>query len=194
MSQLQPSKIASKTTHKIPTASIAVFCSENGSPSHQHNAQLLGKEIARQGHVICLSEINQAAQSVISGAKLHHGMIIGYVQSEDVYPLWPVDQLSHVVISNTDFDHCQSMMLRSVSAVIIINDKADILRPFAQLLPSHVILGVLTSTDDTSQNLLDLLTVSGVEADAVVLDSSPINLAKRILKHLRYQQLRHHRA
>ena len=191
MPRLQQSKLVNKSTVKTPVASIAIFGSDSAAPQKLKQALALGKEIARQGHVVCASEINSCTKAVVDGANLHQGLTIGYIQSEALLQTKHGNNspFSHTVLPNTDYANCTEMMLRAVKAIVLIADNADTLRPYAQPIPKTLPIGVLTGLADTSHQITDAFKVSGQTADMIVMDSSPINLTKRILKLLRQQQL-----
>lgn len=191
MPQLHHAKLGGKTTIKMPVASLAILGSSHSSQEKLGKAQSLGKEIARQGHIVCISEMNSCTKSVVEGANLHDGMTIGYIHTESRLDEFQHNfpQLSHFVLPDSDYAQCTDMMLRSVAAVILIGDQADELRPFAQTISGSTIIGILTDASDLSHQVLDVLTISGQQVEGIIIDSSPINLIKRILKQLRQRQL-----
>ena len=175
----------------MPMASIAILGSDSAPPEKLKKALALGKEIARLGHIVCVSDINSCTRAVVDGANLHQGLTIGYIQSDALHNASHdnISPFSHTVLPNTDYSNCIEMMLRSASALILIADQADTLRPFTQPIPKSVPIGILTDSTDTSHQITDAFKISEQSADMVIVDSSPINLTKRIVKQLRQQQL-----
>ena len=191
MSRLERSKLAHKSTVKMPIASIAILGSDSSSQEKLKKALALGKEIARQGHIVCVSDINSCTRAVVDGANMHQGLTIGYIQSDTLLDLKYDNSspFSHTVLPNTDYSNCIEMMLRAVSAVVLITDNEDALRPFTQPVPKSLLIGVLTDPTDTSHQITDAIKISEQSVDMIIVDSSPINLTRRILKRLRQQQL-----
>lgn len=185
MQHTTPSKLKEKTTIKTLTATIAVLGSKLHSDETIECSQLLGKEIARQGHIACIFDNNEISKAVLAASLKYNGISIGYYYSENHGNINP----THSVITNTNYEHCLSMMLRSAAAIIYLPQNTDALRPFTQPLTNHQILGVLTNNTDLSLNLSDLHKVSSLSEDSIVLDSSPLHLIKRIHKLLRERQL-----
>ena len=175
----------------MPMASIAILGSDSAPPEKLKKALALGKEIARLGHIVCVSDINSCTRVVVDGANLHQGLTIGYIQSDALLNASHdnISPFSHTVLPNTDYSNCIEMMLRSASALILIADQADTLRPFTQPIPKSVPIGILTDSTDNSHQITDAFKISEQSADMVIVDSSPINLTKRIVKQLRQQQL-----
>lgn len=158
------------------------FCSEG---SHE-NAEIVGKEIARQGCVLVTGATIGMPYWAAKGAKSEGGMVIGLSPAASkkahvkTYRL-PTDYHDLIIYTGFNYSGRNLLLTRSSDAIITICGRIGTLNEFTIGFEDQKPMGVLEGSGGMADHIREIVENSHKGPGKVVYSKDPVDLVKKVV-------------
>lgn len=158
------------------------FCGEG---SHE-NAELVGKEIARQGCVLVTGATIGMPYWAAKGAKSEGGMVIGLSPAASkkahvkTYRL-PTDYHDLIIYTGFNYSGRNLLLTRSSDAIITICGRIGTLNEFTIGFEDQKPMGVLEGSGGMADHIREIVENSHKGPGKVVYSKDPVDLVKKVV-------------
>jgi uncharacterized protein (TIGR00725 family) len=161
-------------------------------------AEVLGKTIANEGHILTTGATVGLPYFAARGAKEAGGTSIGFSPASSLREHLRKYRLPHDVFDFINFTGMNYVgrdlyLVQSSDAVITVGGRFGSLHEFTSALEAHKPCGILLGSGGTADLIPELMTVLQAPAnDLVVYDTDPVRLVKKMIKILdeKYKDIR----
>jgi len=153
-------------------------------------AYMLGREIAKQGHVLLTGATIGLPYHAALGAKAAGGLSVGfspassYREHVKIYKL-PTDAIDFINYTGMHYVGRDNHLVHSSEAIITVGGRIGSLHEFATAIVGHKVCGVLLGSGgfaDFVPLLVDRIVVPGKER--IIYDNQPARLVQRVVDAL----------
>lgn len=151
------------------------------------NAKLMGREIAKSGHILTTGATVGLPYFAALGAKEAGGTSIGFSPATSLrehvrkYRL-PYDVFDFINFTGMNYVGRDLYLVQSSDAVITIGGRFGSLHEFTSALESHMPCGVLIGSGGAADVIPDLMEMlKPLPEGLVILDDDPVRLVKKVI-------------
>jgi uncharacterized protein (TIGR00725 family) len=161
-------------------------------------AEILGKTVAEEGHILTTGATVGLPYFAARGAKQAGGTSIGFSPASSLREHLRKYRLPHDVFDFINFTGMNYVgrdlyLVQSSDAVITIGGRFGSLHEFTSALEAHKPCGILLGSGGTADLIPELMkTLQAPSNDLVVYDTDPVELVKKMVKILdeKYKDIR----
>lgn len=153
----------------------------------KHLAEELGKQIAREGHILTTGATVGLPYFAAHGAKEEGGTSIGFSPASSLrehvrkYRL-PHDVFDFINFTGMNYVGRDLYLVQSSDAVITVGGRFGSLHEFTSALEAHKPCGVLVGSGGTADLIPELMkSLQAPANDMVIYDEDPVKLIKRMV-------------
>lgn len=151
----------------------------------------VGKQIAKQGCVLITGATVGVPAWATRGAKSAKGISIGLSPASSkqahvkTYRL-PTRHMDLIIYTGFDYSGRNMLMTRSADAVIVICGRIGTLNEFTTAFEDRKVIGILTNTGGTQEEIDHILKVARRGRRRVVFDDNPKRLVRKVIQKIGY--------
>lgn len=176
--------------YKIAVSGSAV---DNCSPGAFKKAYEVGRQIALHNCVLITGATIGVPSWATRGAKSAHGISIGLSPAASklahtkTYKL-PTKYMDLIIYTGFDYTGRNMLMTRSADAIITICGRIGTLNEFTSAFEDKKVIGVLTNTGGTSDDIINLLKNAKRGKRFVVFDDDPKRLVEKVINMIHHKE------
>lgn len=150
-------------------------------------AEMVGKEIVRQGCVLLTGATTGVPYFAARGAKKQGGLSIGFspaaskLAHQKVYKL-PFEHLDLVVYTGFDYSGRNLLLTRSSDGVIVICGRIGTLNEFTIAFEDRTPIAVLEGSGGTADLIKSIISRPHRKGPKIIYDTDPKRLVQRLIK------------
>ncbi len=158
-------------------------------------ARKVGKEVAKQGHVLITGATSGVPFEAAEAAKAAGGSNIGFspagteIEHKKKFRLPMSPKIfDHIIYTEAGYAGRNLLMVRSSDATIMIDGRIGTLNEFTVAYEENEIVGVLEGSGGTADLVRQILNVAKKGQRKVILNSDPIKLVKEVIEKVKKEK------
>lgn len=158
-------------------------------------ADLVGREIAKRGHVLITGATSGVPYHAALSAKKAGGSNIGFspagteIEHRKKFRL-PMSEkvFDHIIYTEAGYAGRNLLMVRSSDATIVIDGRMGTLNEFTVAFEEDEIIGVLEGSGGVSDLIRGIIKISDKGMRKVIFDSDPIKLVDKVIERIKKEK------
>ncbi|HUV42907.1 MAG TPA: hypothetical protein VMY36_03345 [Patescibacteria group bacterium] len=155
-------------------------------------ARVVGREIAKKGHVLVTGATSGVPYEAAKAAKKARGNNIGFspagseAEHKNKYHL-PMDPkvFDHIIYAEFGYTGRNLLMVRSSDATIIIDGRIGTLNEFTAAFEENEIVGILEGSGGVADEIRRILEVAKKGKRKVIFDRDPVKLVEKVIAKIK---------
>lgn len=153
-------------------------------------ARIVGREIAKRGHIIVTGATKGIPHLAALAAKKAGGVSIGIspasseAEHKGKYLLPGDEAFDYVIYTKAGYTGRNLLMVRSCDAIIVINGRIGTLNEFTCGFEENEIVGVMDGTGGISGLIREILKVANKGQRRVFFENDPVKMVDEVIKRI----------
>ncbi|MBN1263677.1 MAG: hypothetical protein JW991_04965 [Candidatus Pacebacteria bacterium] len=174
------------------------ICISGAAAGHSQKAkdlaQVIGREVAKLGHVLVTGATVGVSFEAAKAAKKAGGIVVGFSpagsEQEHVgrFRLPESKHFDYVVYTKSGYTGRNLLMVRSCDATIVISGRIGTLNEFTCAFEENEIAGVLEGSGGIADEISHILEVAKKGKGKVFFETDPVKMVKEIVRRIRKEK------